>query len=310
MSLSLVKSIITELPNGKLWKMHLLCFAHTKRKGTTYNCRRIELSSADRMHKLIQDIADTLLAEGKGSLSKYHDVREYDGTCNGTTINRISEANNELVIDLDALFSGIAESNCEADPFSIKAQAYMLCGHITIDNEDHQIKLVSMYSPITTLKNRFLLSNGKFDEIKTKVLNLRTIVNVIIFDRTVYFLDMSGESLFNIERAYKKKCNEVVSEIERMSIISNPEVFRNVATSGHNPRSLIACSQAKIELLSNRIGRERAAKYFNIPLTKNDLFDTNDIENANKLVKVLCNKAMWDVIEEVPVEVDGSKNWS
>ena len=25
MSLSLVKSIITELPNGKLWKMHLLC---------------------------------------------------------------------------------------------------------------------------------------------------------------------------------------------------------------------------------------------------------------------------------------------
>ena len=28
MSLSLVKSIITELPNGKLWKMHLLCFAH------------------------------------------------------------------------------------------------------------------------------------------------------------------------------------------------------------------------------------------------------------------------------------------
>lgn len=57
MSLSLVKSIITELPNGKLWKMHLLCFAHTKRKGTTYNCRRIELSSADRMHKLIQDIA-------------------------------------------------------------------------------------------------------------------------------------------------------------------------------------------------------------------------------------------------------------
>ena len=67
MSLSLVKSIITELPNGKLWKMHLLCFAHTKRKGTTYNCRRIELSSADRMHKLIA----TLKLGRKGNSQLY-----------------------------------------------------------------------------------------------------------------------------------------------------------------------------------------------------------------------------------------------
>jgi len=262
------------------------------------------------MQKLVQDVADNLLAEGKGSIEKYLDVREYDGTCSGTTIYRVSEANNELEIDLDALFEGIAESDCETDPFSIKTQAYILCGQITVDKEDHQIKLVSMYSPITTLNNRFLLSNGRFEEINKKVLNLRTVVNVVIFDRTVYFLDMSGESLFNIERAYKKKCNEVVKEIEGMSIISNPEVFREVATSGHNPRRFIACSQAKIELLSKRISRERAAKYYKIPLTRNDMFDTSDKKNADKLVKVLCNKAMWDVIEEVPVEVDGSKDWS
>ena len=31
-----------------------------------------------------------------------------------------------------------------------------------------------------------------------------------------------------------------------------------------------------------------------------------DVEN---LVRVLCEKAMWDVLEEVPVEVDGSKGW-
>lgn len=27
------------------------------------------------------------------------------------------------------------------------------------------------------------------------------------------------------------------------------------------------------------------------------------------LVKILCGKAMWDILEEIPVEVDGIKNW-
>ena len=39
------------------------------------------------------------------------------------------------------------------------------------------------------------------------------------------------------------------------------------------------------------------------------MFDTSDKNNAEKLVKLLCGKAMWDIIEEKPVEVDGTKVW-
>ncbi len=55
--------------------------------------------------------------------------------------------------------------------------------------------------------------------------------------------------------------------------------------------------------------REKAAKYFKIPLTEDKRFDTSQKVDAENLVKVLCGKAMWDVLEEVPVEVDGSKDW-
>lgn len=48
---------------------------------------------------------------------------------------------------------------------------------------------------------------------------------------------------------------------------------------------------------------------FGIPLTADKKFDTSEKANAEKLVKVLCNKAMWDILEDEPVEVDGSKNW-
>ena len=74
-------------------------------------------------------------------------------------------------------------------------------------DDEHQVKLISMNTPITTLKNRFLHDKGKFREIPHKVLNLRTSMNVIIYDKTVFFLDMSGETLFNMDRAYKLKCS-------------------------------------------------------------------------------------------------------
>ncbi len=309
MSLDLVKEIFSALPDCREWHAHLLNFTHSKRHGTTYNCRRIELEPTERLSVLVQEISSGYACGAKSKLDKYVDVREYDGTCNTTTIYRISEDNPDIEIDVEALLQGIADSDSESDPFSMKAQAYVLCGSMTNGDDEHQIKLISMNTPITTLKNRFWHNKGKFWEIPDKVLNLRTSMNVIIYDRTVYFLDMSGETLFNMERAYKLKCNEAVDEIEGLNIISDTEMFRSTATSGQNPRRFAAFSKSKLQLLTKKRNREKVAKYFKIPLTDDKQFDTSQKVDAENLVKILCGKAMWDVLEEVPVEVDGSKDW-
>jgi hypothetical protein len=309
MSLDLVKRIFKKLPDCEEWHAHLLSFMHSKRQGTTYNCRRIELEPSERLNALIQDIAEGYVGEGNNKLDKYTDIREYDGTCNSTTIYRISENNPDIEIDIEALLQGIADSDSEVNPLSMKAQAYVICGNMQDEDGEHQIKLISIHTPITTFKNHFLRDKGKFWEITDKVLNLRTSMNVIIYDKTVYFLDMSGERLFNMERAYRIKCTEAVSEIEEMKIISDPEMFKSTATSGHNPRRFAAFSKSKLQLLAEKRNREKAAKYFKIPLTDDKRFDTSKKVNAENLVKVLCGKAMWDVLEEVPVEVDGSKGW-
>lgn len=309
MSLDLLRNIFSLLPDCEEWHAHLLSFSHSKRHGTTYNCRRIELEPFNRIELLVQDISTEYVGKGK-NLDKYVDVREYDGTCNSTTIYRIREDNPDIEIDLDALLQGIADSDSEADPFALKAQAYVLSGRINDGENDHQVKLISMNKPITTLKNRFLHDKGKFWDLPVEVLNLRTSMNVIIYDRTVYFLDMSGETLFNMERAYKIKCVEYVDEIEGLYIVSEPEIFRSTAISGHNPRRFVAFNKAKLQLLTKKKNREKAAKHFKIPLTEDKQFDTSQKDNAEKLVKILCDKAMWDVLEEVPVEVDGSKDWA
>lgn len=310
MSLDLIKEIFRRLPECKEWHAHLLSFTHSNSNGTTYNCRRVELEPHGRLDALIQDISSVYASPKNGKLKKYEDVREYDGTCNALTVYRIKDNNPELKTCLDALFQGIADSESEADPFSMKAQAYLLCGSCNAENGEHQIKLISMNSPVTVLKNRFLHDKGKFREISSKVLNLRTSINVVIYDRTVYFLDMSGETLFNMERTYKRKCKEAIDKIKEFNIISDTDMFRSTASSGQNPRRFAAFSVSKLQLLTKKENREKAAKYFKIPLTEDEQFDTSQKLNAENLVKVLCGKAMWDVLEEVPVEVDGSRNWT
>lgn len=51
------------------------------------------------------------------------------------------------------------------------------------------------------------------------------------------------------------------------------------------------------------------AARFRIPLKK-DKFDVSEPQNAEKLVKLSCNKGMVDPFEDLPVEVTSSKNWS
>lgn len=309
MSLTLIKSIFEHLPDCHNWSAHLLAFHHSKTQESTYNCRAIELEPQDQLNSLVKEVSDSYCVGAKKHLSKYTDLRVYDGTCNATTIYKIPKTGCNITIDLDKLLQGVANTDRECDPFQMKANAYILCGKIALDNVEHQVKLISISSPITTLKHKFLHKNNVFEEITNKVLNLRTIINVLICDKDVYFLDMSGETLFNMERAYKHRCTEAVDKIETLNIMSDIDCFRNIATTGHNPRRFVAFSEAKLNLLNNKANRIKVKDKFGIPLTNDKKFDTADKANSEKLVKVLCNKAMWDILEDAPVEVDGSKNW-
>jgi len=309
MSLALIKSIFEHLPDCQNWSAHLLAFHHPKQHESSYNCRSIELEPQDRLNSLIQEISASYSGVAKNNLSKYSDLRIYDGTCNATTIYKIPKSGCSITIALDKLLEGVVNSDRECDPFQMKANAYILCGQVTLNNYEYQIKLISINSPITTLKHKFLHKNNKFAEINDKVLNLRTIINVLICDQDVYFFDMAGETLFNMERAYKHRCTEAVDEIEQLSIISDIDAFRNIATTGHNPRRFVAFSKGKLDLLTTKSNRIKVKEKFGIPLTSDKKFDTSEKINAEKLVKVLCNKAMWDILEDTPVEVDGSKSW-
>lgn len=317
MSLELIKEVFCVLKNvnsDKLshWGIHLIYYNNEQAERTLYNCCKINFDSQDCFIQLLHDIASTYLGGNKARLNRYRDIRIYDGSCIASSIYLIEENNPQVHIELDGLLKELGESDVEADPLELQYKAYAICGNnIELFEKERNVKLISIHSPIVTFKHKhkYIPSNGNFVEMTDKYLDLRTAMNVMIIDKDVYLLDMSGETLFNMDRAYKQNCEKIVSKILDMKFVSNPELFRKIANSGHYPRMFVSFQEAKLKYLANESQRKRIAKMFNIQITEDGSLFLTEKKNIDNLIKVLCNRAMWDEIEAHPVEVEGLKEW-
>lgn len=309
MSINLVKDAIDAMPKCDNLSIRLLQINNSKKYGTRYVSSEITLYPDGRLNKLVEDIANNYLDETKGRMKQYREIQDYDGTAEGSIIYRL-DARNELINEefLRLLYS-IANTNQELDPFEHKFQAYMIQGTVCVQMVSRNVKLICIQKPVTVLHHKFLKKAGGFEEIGGKVLSLKPFIDVIIIDSEIYFLTMAGENLFNMERAYKKICSDKITEVVNADIINDAENFRLVASSGHNPRRFVSFNQSRMVALKNKKSREMAAQRFNIPLKKGK-FDTTKQKDAERLVKILCNKGMVDPFEDLPVEVTGSRKWS
>ena len=308
MTLEKMKAVFEALPNCTAWSLQLLKINTSKQSGTSYTGREIALSPEGTLASFVAEISERYIDESKGVFNSYHDITEY----NGSTVDRVIywlDKTNELIADeYDALITAIANPDTELDPLEFKARAYVLRGIVHLDGEEKPIKLISMQNPVTSLKHKFLRANGTFTEITDRVISLRTSIDVIIMEDTVYMLTLAGENLFNMERAYKAACTGKLVEIEQCNIVTDFAAFSSVAGSGHNPRKFVSFNDAHLQKLKNTRSRTKMAKKFNIPID-GELFDTTQPGATEKIVKLLCDRGMVDPFDDNPMEVAGSKKW-
>ncbi|MCQ2533261.1 MAG: DUF4868 domain-containing protein [Clostridia bacterium] len=258
---------------------------------------------------LLDEISKVYLGNGKKAISLYQEVREYDGTTDSRTIYKLNTDSELINAEFNTFLASTATPNTEEDPFNYKS-AYLIKGQISVGGSDVAIKMISMQTPVTTLKNKYWFNKGKFEEYPHRVLSLRPTIDVIIVDTTVYFLTFAGENLFNMERAYKKECANRIQEIESADILIGMDNFRRVAETGHNPRRFVSFNQKKLNALKKKSVIKQVAKQFSIPLDETETkFDATAEGAAEKIVKFLCNKGMIDPIEKIAVEVDSARQW-
>lgn len=308
MSLDRVRLSFETVEKCEAWSIQLLRIKSSKNKGTEYAAISVNLTPQGKLTEFVNEISGRYMEEKSGELKTFLRVQDYDGTTEGNMIYKLDAQNTLIKEEYASLIDALAHTEQEGDPLNQKWQAYVIQGDMKIDDEEMNIKLISMQNPITALKHKFLYEKNTFTEIENKVLSLKSTIDVLILDNEVYFLTMAGEKLFNMERAYKAVCDNKVTILEQSGILSDSGTFGNVARTGHHPRMFVSFNEKRYERLKNKKERAQYAELFEIPL-KDGKFDTSEAEAADKLVKLLCNKGMVDPFENLPVEVSGARKW-
>lgn len=308
MSLDKLRTVFKEITQCHAWSLQLLRISFSKKDGVSYSCMEIRLHPDDEVEKLVSDICERYTNDKNGKLSFYQKVTDYDGQAEATFIYKLATGNELVGEAYGRLSEKVARPDPEGDPFAKQMNAYVLHGKIVVGGEKKDVTLVSMQNPITVIRNRFWLGENGFESMEGKVLTLRRDIDVVIFDDTVYLMNMSGETLFHMEHAYKGVCRTWVGDIVENEMVSNPEIFEKTATSGPHPRMFVSFDEYRYSQLKDPDTREEHAKMFKISID-NGKIDTSDEESAKRLVKVLCNKGMIDPFKKQPVEVSGARKW-
>lgn len=308
MSIDKIKSIFEKVATCEACSLQLLQIKNSKRNGTTYCGREITLSPEGTLTNFLSEISDRYCSQEKGLEKMFESVTDYDGSTVDQTIYKLTTDNELISTECSALIKAIGNPDSEVDPLEFSARAYILKGVIPIDGEELSVKLISMQNPVTSLKHKFLRSNGTFTEISDKVISLRPAIDVVIVDEIVYMLTLAGENLFNMERAYKAVCKKQITNITNSNIINDAEAFSSVASCRHNPRKFISFNESRLQKLKNVDSRKKMSKKFNIPLD-GDKFDMSQPGAADKFIKLLCDRGMVDPFDDNPMEVSSSKKW-
>jgi len=303
-SIEVIKKILEKVSTGQCWSLKIIKINTSKKNGLEYIAREIELKSKGRLTEHINSLASKYLEEQDSGLSQYRECKPYDGTADAQVICELIETNYGLFL------KALASPDVEINPLELKAKASVIEGIIKIENEEVAVKFISMQNPVTTLNNKFRWIDDKFTEISDKVLTLRNSIDVIVFRENVYMLNLAGEKLFDMERAYQKICKSKVTLIQEKNIIERFDIFEKCATTGHNPRKFVSFNDNYLNKLTNVKNRKKIAQKFNIKLTDDrNLFDAREEGVPDKIVKLLCQKGMVDPFDDSPMEVSGTRKW-
>ena len=271
-----------------------------------YRSREIELYPESFYEEYLSGLCNKYTT---GNYSE-NDPEPYQGDVVNGTIYELSVFDDLINESLKILEKTIADPIKEKDVIKKEWDALLIKGILPETDQNVPVRLISMKTPVSVMKNRFLLDDqGRFRKIENHVLTLNNSLDAVLFGETFYFMTMQAEKLFDIERAYKIKCDRKTREIIDSGLISNNDKFSLTAKKGVNPRRFVSYNPQRFEALQKESTRKKLLKMFQIEVNQDGKINTDDEVSSDRLIRFLCNKAMLDPVDEGPREVSAAKAW-
>lgn len=303
-----IKNVFKNLNSCQEWSLMLLRF---RKRNSEYVCNthNIVVTTKNELIDFVSDLSKTY-TDNHGKIDSYQTVQLYDGSAEGTLIYQIAVTDALVSEAYNKILLAINNPDVGGNPLEFNANTYVLRGNVVIDGDNKEITLFTIINPFRTLKHAWSWTGEAFKSVPGKLLELRSHVDVLLYDGCLYFFNMNGEKLFDMERAYKKICDKKIDEVLDARLVNNEDCFRQYASSGFNPRKFVSYNKNRVDKLkSDKVFHDLVVKKFGVTCDSNGAFDSTDKKNVNRLVKFICGKGMIDPTDEKPVEVDGSRAW-
>lgn len=303
-----IKNVLKNLNSCQEWSLMLLRF---RKRNSEYVCNthNIVVTTKNALIDFVSDLSKTY-TDNHGKIDSYQTVQPYDGSAEGTLIYQIAVTDALVSESYNKILLAINNPDVGGNPLEFNANTYVLRGNVVIDGDNKEITLFTIINPFRTLKHAWSWTGEAFKSVPGKLLALRSHVDVLLYDGCLYFFNMNGEKLFDMERAYKQICDKKIDEVLDAQLVNDEDCFRQYASSGFNPRKFVSFNKNRVDKLkSDKAFHDLVVKKFGVTCDSNGAFDSTDKKNVNRLVKFICGKGMIDPTDEKPVEVDGSRAW-
>ena len=310
MSLEFLKLIANNIEKIKELHLYALKYTH-KTNESEFQCCNINFNDDNELKNLFYDCFDYISSKKFPHIER---IDEYSGFNGDTILSKISLSNPLIAEQYQEIKTAYDSSSDNINVLEFNANAYVFKGKLPLDEKEYSIITLTAKKPFKKLEKSFsIFGKNIFKPIAEKILQLSNTIDILIIDDKLYLLNFSGESILNLEKSYKKKCSETLEIISSQNIISDSsiELFQSTALHGHNPRKFLTFQQKRLDALSEQSVRERISHKFNIPLDEHtNKFSFRNEKEIEKLIKILCDKAALDPIDNSPREALNLREWN
>lgn len=273
----------------------------------SYAAHALRIRPDEDWKDFLSEMRDLYVGLKTPILAEDFEVRPFDGMAlderEAFSID-VNDANiNAVYMDF---CTAMRDASVEHSAEEIKPNATVIKGSC---NNGMECVFISVHSPFSVLKHKFMRGDTDYKRLKEPVLSLTPKHDVAIVGNTMFFLTVAGVQVFLPESVYKKVASEKVECLSKVEWIGGLETLKKASQSGVNPRRFLAYNQECTTYLKEPKVRQKIAKKFGIKYVGGS-FDLNDKVDAERFIKVICSRGMSDPFTDGPVEVTGSKNWN
>lgn len=271
------------------------------RDGLRYAAHRVTVRPVEAWEAFLNELRDA----NEMMLNSVR-MRPYDGTVidKGEAFE-ISVADRVVKDAYGAFFEALGNASNEHKAEELKPNAMVIKG-VTDDKKD--IFLISTRSPLMQLRHRFLCADHVYTAITEPVLTLSTRADAMIVGDRMIFLTIAGAQMFVSESICRKIASEKVADVKQVKYLTGLDNFDGIALKGSNIRRFLCYNEKRVKELSRIECRRMIADKFQISMRGNKL-DLSNPEDADRFIRVVCNRGMMDPFDETAVEVSSARPW-